>query len=216
MLRSCWALLLLGLLSTSVAAEPYQLDGLRLGMALDELRRSPAIGAGNRVICNIDRDADELRPQPEYLPPRTGGSRAAPACGIYRYGSRVERATTLPAEWHPARFRFGQIDIFPQFQFVAADGEDKTYRLVSITVRTNVGYWNTIVGMLTSRFGQPSSRERPEGGFPDNAVLGWDNGDSTIRVVRRVERFHRSILTFEHKGLAALMRFRAARGAPLP
>lgn len=216
MLRSIWAMPLLGLLATSVAAEPYRLDGLRLGMTLDELRHSPAIGAGNRVICNIDRDADGLRPQPGYLPPRTGTSIAAPACGIYRFGSRVDRATTLPAEWHPARFRFGQIDIFPQFQLVAADSEDKIYRLAAITVRTNVGYWDTIVGMLSSRFGKPSSRERPEGGFPDNVVLGWDNDESTIRAVRREETFHRTILTFEHKGLAALMRFRAAGGGRLP
>lgn len=211
-----WALIFLLLLAAPAVAEPYRLDGLRLAMTLAELRRSPAIGPANRVICNIDQDAEDLRPQPEYLPPRSAASATAPACGIYRFGSRVDRTTTLPPEWHPARFRFGQIDIFPQFQLVAADGEDKAFGLAVITVRTNAGYWDTITSMLTTRFGRPATRVRPDGGFPDNLALTWDNGDSTIKAVKRAERFQRTILTFEHKGLAALARWRAAGGAPPP
>lgn len=215
--RVLLALLLVWAAAAPAAAEPYRLDGLRLGMTLAELRASPAIGAGNRVICNIDREADNLRPQPDYVPPRTPFSDAAPICGLYRFGARLERSSTLPPEWYPTGIRLGAVDVFPAFHFVADESGEKAPRLASIALRANASLWDTLVATLGSRYGRPATRERPEptAGAPyaDNEIAGWDNGDSTIRAVKRSDRYQRSTITLEHSALAALARWRAAGGA---
>lgn len=219
-LKVLWAAVLLVVAATPAAAEPYRVDGLRLGMTLPELRRSPALGAGNRLICNIDQEADDLRPQPDYLPPRTEYSPSAPICGLYRFGVRTERASSLPPEWYQTRMRMGAIDVFPGFQFVAGEGSDKTPRLATITLRTNSGLWDSVVAMLSNRFGKPASRARvepsPGAAFADNEEATWDNGESTIKAVKRAERYQRTTIVFEHNALAALARWRAAGGAPMP
>lgn len=217
--RSLWVALIAFMTAAPVAAEPYRVEGMRLGMTLPELRRSPALGAGNRLICNIDKEADDLRPQPDYLPLRSEHSPSAPICGLYRYGLRTERASSLPPEWYPTRMRMGSIDVFPGFQFVASEDSDKTPRLALITLRTNASLWDNVVAMLSARFGRPATRARPGptagAAYADNEVVTWDNGDSLIKAVKRSDRFQRTTITFEHTGLAALARWRAAGGAPV-
>ena len=157
-----------------------------------------------------------MRPVPDLLPPQVATSAVATICAVFRFGSRVERATTLPPEWHPARLKLGPLDIYPSLAVVAGDNASQPPRLARITIRSNAQLWPEIMATLQARYGRPARRGQPEPGsgpvWPDNEVATWDSGDSIIEAVRRSDRFHRTTLILEHKGLAALARWRAAGG----
>lgn len=193
------------------AAEPYSVGPVRLGMSLAELRGSSQLTSGNRIICNTEPAAFEITRVPDVLPDLASGA-PGPACGIFRFGKRLELGSSLPDEWVPARLQLGPIEIYPSLSFVAGDKPEASPRLARVTLRSNAAYWDSIVSTLTSRYGKPAARERSNQPYPDNETVTWDNGDSTITASKRSDRYQRTTIVMEHKALAALAGWRAAGG----
>jgi hypothetical protein len=195
------------------ATEPYDLRGIKLGMLLSEFRKTPhPDGIRATVICQGDPEARSLYTLSAYGDEATAG---VIVCNFYEWGGmryRILRevlpGSTSPPTWEEAALNVATIGVYMEYKFIPDPTRADEPALYSIVVRSNVGYWYKFWEAYTAKYGKPTNvSEAPvqnkAGATFDNVEAVWDNGVSTITLIKRFERIDNTYVFYEHRRLAS-------------
>jgi len=196
--------------SHSTAAEPYDLRGIRLGMSLNEFRAIPFPDAHEtnyniKVICTNDPEARLMFDL--WVSSDDESLAGVVYCNFF--GFRTLYAG-VPPEWEEERLNVATIGSYMMFKFVPSPDTLGDYNLYLITARTNVDNWDKYWRGYTGKYGPPKiTSDEPiqnnAGATFDNITAIWDNGESTITLIKRFDRIDNTYAIYSHTKLSSLI-----------
>lgn len=218
-MRPGWLLILLAFAlcvnERAAAQEPYDLRGIQLGMTLEALRALPYPDPGEypvKLICGEDPEVQENFEDFQDVWPLSDDK----ASGI-----QLCRYYVFAHIWREEELDVATIGSEVIFQVVREAPDSSVFRLYSITVVTDIENWNTLYEGYLGKYGDPTQRsdepiQNNTGATFDNTELVWDNGVSTLTLVKRFDRIDATYVFYEHTALSAQVKANreSVTGAP--
>lgn len=203
-IKTAVAILILNVVTQpAIAAEPYDLRGIKLGMSISEFKKLPhPDGNDSKVICTGDSKPEGIRQDYELSVYGDESKAGVIICNFY-----LLRPFPTRLIWLDAQLNVASINAYMKYKFLPDPLRGNELSLYAIIVRSNVAAWEKFWEGYTGKYGPPNHisdapMQNKVGATFDNVVATWDNKISGITLRKRFERIDNSYIFYIHYRLS--------------